>query len=69
MDKLLAQAKTIPNGEERNKVYQQIQEILTNDAPWLPISHATDMAAYSSKIKNFRSHPTGVVFLKDIEKE
>ncbi len=69
VDKLLAKARAVPNGEERNKVYQQMQEIVAKDAPWLPISHAASMAAYSPKVKNFRVHPTGSVFLKDVEKE
>lgn len=69
VDELLAKARMLPNGEERDNVYKQIQEILAKDAPWLPISHATDMAATSSKVKNFRLHPTGAVFLKDVDKE
>ncbi|WP_066504077.1 ABC transporter substrate-binding protein [Abyssisolibacter fermentans] len=69
IDELLAEAKTMTNGEERNKVYEKVQEILTKDAPWLPISHATDMAAYTNDIKGFKLHPTGVVFLNTIDKE
>jgi peptide/nickel transport system substrate-binding protein len=69
VDKLLAEAKALPNGPERNAVYEKIQEILTADAPWLPISHAKSMAAYSPKVSNFKLHPTGVVFLKKVEKE
>lgn len=69
VDELLAQGRKTPNGEERNNIYKQIQDIVDKDAPWLTISYAKDMAAYSPKVKNFKIHPTGVVFLKDVDKE
>lgn len=69
VDQLLVKGRTLPNGEERENVYKQIQQIVLKDAAWLPISHAMDMAAYSSKISNFSLHPTGNVFLKDVEKK
>ncbi|MCY6369776.1 ABC transporter substrate-binding protein [Clostridium ganghwense] len=69
VDELLAEARKTPNGEERNKLYKDIQDILAKDAPWLPISSAKSMAAYSSKIKGFTYHPTGVIFLKNVDKE
>ncbi|MCY6355446.1 ABC transporter substrate-binding protein [Clostridium sp. ZS2-4] len=69
VDKLLAEARQTPNGEVRNELYKEIQEILAKDAPWLPISSAQSMAAYSSKVKGFKYHPTGVIFLKDVDKE
>lgn len=69
VDKLLALARTLPNGNDRVKAYQDVQEIAAKEAPWLPISYALNMAAYSPKIKNFRVHPTGNVFLKDVDKE
>lgn len=69
IDELLAKARELQSGEERNNVYKKIQEILAKDAPWLPISHATDMAATSSKVKNFMLHPTGTMMLNQVEKE
>lgn len=69
VDSLIAKARTQPNGEERNKTYMQIQQILAKDAPWVPISYALNMAAYSPKISNFSVHPTGNVFLKDTVKK
>ncbi|WDV44955.1 ABC transporter substrate-binding protein [Clostridiaceae bacterium M8S5] len=69
VDELLAKARTLPNGEERNEVYKKAQEELTKEAPWLPISHATDMAATAKNIKGFKLHPTGVVNISKIDKE
>lgn len=69
VDKLLAKARSLPNGDERNKAYQDMQALVLVDAPWVPISHALTLTAASPKIKNFKFHPTGNVFLKDVEKE
>ncbi|KAJ49354.1 peptide/nickel transport system substrate-binding protein [Clostridium tetanomorphum] len=69
VDELLAKGRKTPNGEERNNVYKQIQELVDKDAAWVTISYAKDMVAYSPKVKNFKIHPTGVVFLKGVEKE
>lgn len=69
VDELLAKARTTPNGTSRNDLYKQIQDIVLKDAAWLPISNAQDLAAYSPKVKNFRMHPTGVVFLANVDKE
>lgn len=69
VDELLAKARTVAPGEERNNIYKEIQQILAKDAPWLPISHGTNLAASSPKIKGFSVHKTGSVFLKNVSKE
>ena len=63
------QAKQLPNGDERNTVYGKIQDIVSQDAAWLPISHANQMAASASNVKNFKVHPTSTIFFKDVDKE
>jgi len=69
VDQLLLKARMQPNGEERNKTYQEIQEVLSVDAPWLPISHAEAMAAYSQKVTGFKVHPTGSTFFQYVDKQ
>ncbi|MDP4093554.1 MAG: ABC transporter substrate-binding protein [Bacillota bacterium] len=68
VDQLLEKARTLPNGDERNKTYQQIQQITGQDAAWLPISHALNMAAYAPNVKEFAVHPTGNIFFKNVTK-
>lgn len=68
VDELLAKGRMTPNGDERNKIYGQIQDIIAKDAPWLPISHAQSMAAYSQKVTNFKIHPTGSIFFSNVDK-
>ena len=69
VDKLLLQAKQLPNGAERNTIYGKIQDLVSQDAAWLPISHANQMAASGPKVKNFKIHPTSTIFFKDVDKE
>lgn len=69
VDALLEKGRTLANGNERIKAYQDVQTILAKDAPWVPISSAEDLAAYSPKVKGFKLHPTGVVFLQNVDKE
>lgn len=66
---LIKQAAATPNGEERNALYGQMEEIVAAEAPWLPISHAQSMAAYGANVKNFSVHPTGNIFFSRISKE
>jgi len=69
VDKLLKAARGTPNGAERDKMYQDIQTIATKEAPWLPISNAKSMAAYSKKVTGFKYHPTGVIFFNGVDKQ
>lgn len=69
VDNLLKEARKTPNGDARNKIYEQIQEVIAKDAPWYCISYAKDIVAVSSKVKNFKQHPTGVTFFKEVDIE
>lgn len=68
VDALLVKARALPNGEERNKAYMEIQQIVAKDAPWLPISNALTMAAYKPSVKGFAVHPTGNIFFAGVTK-
>ncbi len=69
VDAKLALARSLPNGEERYNLYKEIQKILSEDSPWLPISHGTDKAALYPEIKNLSIHPIGIVFFQKVRKE
>lgn len=68
VDELLAKARSLDNGDERNNVYKQIQQILAKDAPWVPISNALTLAAYKPEVKGFAVHPTGNIFFREVTK-
>lgn len=67
-DDLLMQAQQTSNNDERVQLYSEAQHILVKDAPWVFISHSMDMAATGKTITGFSIHPTGVAFLKDVDK-
>lgn len=68
VDALLQEGRIAPKGPGRDKIYQKIQTILAKDAPWLPLSNAQDLAAYSPNVTGFKIHPTGTVFFSGVNK-
>ncbi|HWQ41624.1 MAG TPA: ABC transporter substrate-binding protein [Desulfosporosinus sp.] len=67
-DALLMKAQQSSDKSERIKDYTAAQEILVKDAPWVFISSSMDMAAASKSISGFKIHPTGVYFLRTLDK-
>lgn len=55
---LLDQARTITNKEERQKMYFELQEIVSRDLPMIFIASQVQTAAMSKKVKGFRLHPS-----------
>ncbi|WP_243291551.1 ABC transporter substrate-binding protein [Bacillus sp. FJAT-47783] len=62
---IAAQTETVQ--EKRNELYNKAQEIIHEDAPWVPLVHSTPLLAGSSKITNFLPHPTGSDSLTKVE--
>ncbi len=66
---LIAKGLTTPSGNDRNKIYTDLEKMAAKDAVWLPISHATTLVGYRSNVKNFNYHTTGVIFLSEASKD
>jgi peptide/nickel transport system substrate-binding protein len=62
----IAEALTLPNGDERNAAYGELEAYAAEQAVWLPISHAKTLAAYRPQVSGFNYHVTGNVFLKNV---
>ena len=65
---LIAKGLITPNGDERNKIYTDLEKMAAQEAVWLPISHATTLVGYRGNVKDFNYHMTGVVFLSEATK-
>ena len=52
-DDLIAKGVTLPDGDERNEVYHRCEQIVAEQVPWLVISHAKVLVAYTPKLQNF----------------
>ena len=66
---LIAQGLQAPEGDERDDIYHQCEQMVAEECPWLVISHATTLAAYNPKVSGFIIHPTAVVFMRAAVKE
>jgi len=42
VDRLLEEARVEQDPEKRIQIYQRVEEIILNDAPWVPLSHGVD---------------------------
>lgn len=65
---LLAQGLATPAGEERNKIYGQLEQLQAKDSPWLVISHMKNLSAYNPKVDGYYYHVTGNVFFSGMSK-
>ena len=58
-DKLLLQAQTTIDEAERERLYMKAQEILTQDAPWVPIAYAKPPLGFQKEVQGYQASPTG----------
>jgi peptide/nickel transport system substrate-binding protein len=58
--KLILKGQQTPEGEEREKIYTQLEQMAADDNVWLVISHSKNLAAYNPKVSGYFYHQTGV---------
>ena len=56
---LLIKAQSETDENARNDLYKKAQEIIHEDAPWVPLAHSTPLLAAKAGVKGFLPHPTG----------
>jgi len=56
---LLIAAQSEVDENTRNELYMQAQEIIHEDAPWVPLAHSTPLLAGKAELTGFTPHPTG----------
>lgn len=66
MHDILIEAQTDTDQKKRNELYQKAQEIIHDEAPWIPLVHSIPMLAASSDLKGYQPHPTGSEALTDV---
>ena len=66
---ILIEAQTEVDEEKRNELYKQAQEIIFEDAPWVPLAHSTPLLAGRSDLTGFLPHPTGSDKLHNVDFE
>ncbi|HEX6709344.1 MAG TPA: ABC transporter substrate-binding protein [Rubrobacter sp.] len=58
-DKLLKQGQTTIDEAVRKQAYMKVQEIMTQDAPWVPIAYAKPPLGFQKDVKGYQASPTG----------
>lgn len=66
---LLIEAQTEVDEDARNELYMQAQEIIHEDAPWVPLAHSTPLLAGGTNVIDFKAHPTGSDKLASVDLE
>jgi peptide/nickel transport system substrate-binding protein len=58
-DKLIADGVATTDREQRKKIYQQLQQLLLDDAPWVNLYIANQFEAMKSYVRGYTHIPTG----------
>ena len=65
---LINKGKATPEGDARNAIYKQLEQIQVDENPWLLVSHSKLLSAYSPKVQGYYYHVTGNIFLSEMTK-
>ena len=68
VDELLNAARSSTDQAERARLYQEMQVIVQDDAPWVFVANWKQNAVTNSSVKNFNLQPSFFLLLKDVEK-
>ena len=66
LHELLVEARSSSERAERERLYRRAQEIIFRDAPWVPLVHATQTAAFRANVDGFTMHPTGSKWFRTV---
>ena len=69
LHKVLIDARVEIDRGMRTILYRRAQEIIHQDAPWVPLVHAAQTAAFSRSVSGFKLHPTGSKYFHKVQLE
>lgn len=69
VDELLQKTREVTDVDERGDMYKEIQEITSEEAPWLFVDNAKQNAAMTANIKGFVLSPTFLLDFKNVTME
>lgn len=67
MHDILIEAQTEVDEDKRIELYKEAQEIIHEEAPWVPIAHSTPLLGGANDIEGFLPHPTGSDLLSNVD--
>lgn len=68
LQEMIHQGTATEKGPERDAIYAKAEQRIADLAVWLPISHASNLSAYSPSVQNYSYHPTGNISFKEMYK-
>ncbi len=68
-DRLVEQARTEQNSEARMNLYRQAEQIVVNDAAWIPLYHSMDNALVKPYVKDYNVSPLVIPTLRYVSIE
>ena len=68
VDRLLEEARVATDQGERAKLYQEMQTIVQEDAPWVFVANWKQNAVTSYRVEGFQLEPSFFLLLKDVVK-
>jgi oligopeptide transport system substrate-binding protein len=66
VDRLLEQARTESDPQRRTQLYQQVEQIIIQDAPWIPLTFGKEYVLVKPWVKNYVVSPIIIPVLKDV---
>jgi peptide/nickel transport system substrate-binding protein len=66
VDSLLDAARVTTDQSQRTTDYQQAQQIILQDAPYVFINHGVNLEAITNNVKNFTLFPTGILMFANV---
>ncbi|MDP6778749.1 MAG: ABC transporter substrate-binding protein [Candidatus Latescibacteria bacterium] len=67
LHEVLVQAQREIEIGRRTALYRRAQEVIHADAPWVPLVHAAQTAAFKATVRGFDLHPTGSKWFHNAE--
>ncbi|MDA0710986.1 MAG: ABC transporter substrate-binding protein [bacterium] len=67
LHQVLIEAQQSTDQAQRANLYMRAQEIVFEDAPWVPLVHAAQTAAFNRSVRGFQLHPTGSKWFQKVE--
>ncbi|TCD13676.1 ABC transporter substrate-binding protein [Oricola cellulosilytica] len=68
VDELLEAARRSTDQDERARLYQEMQEIVQEDAPWVFVANWKQNAVTKASVENFKLQPSFFLMLQDVAK-
>lgn len=68
VDELLAQAQQESDQEKRKALYQQAEQIIVDDAPWVFLGYQKHQVVTRANVKDFQLQPTYIYYLAGVSK-